>query len=679
MTIEDALFIIDSVLPHKRLSNIQEQLLRHAWEGKNYHEIAEICNYDASYIRDVGYRLWRLLSEAFGERVTKHNFQVVIKKNRHRAILQTHENSHLQGVHGVAPIVASGHGSHLRHESIARNTMANTGLAAAHPRRSSPNPTYLHDLHGAVNSLNPLNSLNALEPDRSGPRCDWGNAIDPTIFYGRTAELATAKRWLLEEGCRLVGILGMGGIGKTAFSIKLAEAVQGEFDYVIWRSLRNAPPAREFLADVVTFLSAHTIDSVHSPSGLTLDFGPLLQSFSQCLRQSRCLLIWDNFESVLQGGEMTGQYAPGLAEYGEILRQVGETRHQSALILTTREKPKEILPPDNTYGTFSQSLQLNGLGEESAGIFPPSLAADSATADLINYYGGNPLALTVVSRSIMSLYDGDITDFCAQGVGVFSDVRYLLEQQYNRLSDLEKQLMYWLAIEREAINTNELRGNLVPPVSKAHVLEALCSLRWRSLIEKGSSGFSQQPIVMEFMTEQLIEQVSNSLIKGDLALISTYALVKRQAEPYIRQMQIKQIVAPIVQRLVSHFGNRNHHQEGMGPEPQTHHHASHNSGDNLSGNNLLENNLENYLQILQERLSQQYGSFGYGYHNLTVLLQQLRSQSQQMPHKPEMIQEFHSSYWQSSYLQGYSLEANLEHSGLGSGTKFDLVTDIAHA
>ncbi|MFN7715457.1 MAG: NB-ARC domain-containing protein [Pseudanabaenaceae cyanobacterium] len=670
MTIEDALFIIDSVLPHKRLSNIQEQLLRHAWEGKNYHEIAEICNYDASYIRDVGYRLWRLLSEAFGERVTKHNFQVVIKKNRHRAILQSqfqaHQDSHLQGGHGVAAL-ASGHGSHLRHESIGINTMAKTGLAAAQGRLSSPNQTYLHD-------------LNAPERDLIGPRCDWGNAIDPTLFYGRTGELATAKRWLLEEGCRLVGILGMGGIGKTAFAIKLAEAVQGEFDYVIWRSLRNAPPAREFLGDVVAFLSGQTVDPVHSPSGSTLDFAPLLQSFSQCLRQSRCLLIWDNFESVLQGGEMTGQYAPGLAEYGEILRQVGETRHQSALILTTREKPKEILPPDNTYGTFSQSLQLNGLGEESAGIFPPSLAADSATADLINYYGGNPLALTVVSRSIMSLYDGDIADFCAQGVGVFSDVRYLLEQQYNRLSDLEKQLMYWLAIEREAINTNELRANLVPPVSKAHVLEALCSLRWRSLIEKGSSGFSQQPIVMEFMTEQLIEQVSNSLIKGDLSLILTYALVKRQAEPYIRQMQIKQIVAPIVQRLVSHFGNRNHHQEGMGVEPGIHHHAPHSSG-----NHLLGNNLENYLQILQERLSQQYGSFGYGYHNLTVLLQQLRIQSQQMPHQPEVPQEFPNSYLQSSYLQGYLPEvnylpgANPDHSGLGNSTQFDLVTDIAHA
>ncbi|WP_041639724.1 hypothetical protein [Trichormus azollae] len=29
----------------------------------------------------------------------------------------------------------------------------------------------------------------------------------------------------------------MGGIGKTAFSIKLAQEIEDQFDYVIWRSL----------------------------------------------------------------------------------------------------------------------------------------------------------------------------------------------------------------------------------------------------------------------------------------------------------------------------------------------------------------------------------------------------------------------------------------------------------
>ena len=86
MTIDDALNIVDSVLGNKSLSTIQEAIFRQTWEGKTYSEIAEKAGYDAAYIRDVGYKLWQLLSEAFGDRVTKNNLQVVLRRYTNRAI-----------------------------------------------------------------------------------------------------------------------------------------------------------------------------------------------------------------------------------------------------------------------------------------------------------------------------------------------------------------------------------------------------------------------------------------------------------------------------------------------------------------------------------------------------------------------------------------------------------------
>jgi hypothetical protein len=86
MTIEDALNIVDSVLGNKSLSTIQEAIFRQTWEGKTYSEIAEKAGYDAAYIRDVGYKLWQLLSEAFGDRVTKNNLQVVLRRYSNRAL-----------------------------------------------------------------------------------------------------------------------------------------------------------------------------------------------------------------------------------------------------------------------------------------------------------------------------------------------------------------------------------------------------------------------------------------------------------------------------------------------------------------------------------------------------------------------------------------------------------------
>jgi hypothetical protein len=86
MTIEDALNIVDSVLGNKSLSTIQEAIFRQTWEGKTYCEIAEKAGYDAAYIRDVGYKLWQLLSEAFSDRVTKNNLQVVLRRYSNRLV-----------------------------------------------------------------------------------------------------------------------------------------------------------------------------------------------------------------------------------------------------------------------------------------------------------------------------------------------------------------------------------------------------------------------------------------------------------------------------------------------------------------------------------------------------------------------------------------------------------------
>ena len=102
MTIEDALNIVDSVLGNKSLSTIQEAIFRQTWEGKTYSEIAEKLGYDAAYIRDVGYKLWQLLSDAFGDRVTKNNLQVILRRHRQRSLQVSNATSDFTS-NGVVP------------------------------------------------------------------------------------------------------------------------------------------------------------------------------------------------------------------------------------------------------------------------------------------------------------------------------------------------------------------------------------------------------------------------------------------------------------------------------------------------------------------------------------------------------------------------------------------------
>ncbi|MFN4789318.1 MAG: NB-ARC domain-containing protein [Pseudanabaena sp.] len=484
MTVEEAITIIDVALKGgKRLSNIQEQLFRQTWEGKTYSEIAEACGYDASYIRDVGYRLWQILTKCFGERVTKHNLQVVLRSHAHRFVSRGVEN---------------------------------------------------------------LDPQEMLTTNISSKRCDWGNAIDTSIFYGRTEELAQVKKWVVSDRCRLLGIFGIGGIGKTAFATKLAEQVQSEFNLIAWRSLRNAPSVESTLSELVSFLTNQSI------STLPQDFNSLLLMFIQVLKQSRCLIVLDNVESILRSGETSGHYSEGYEGYGELFRQVGQIRHQSCVILTSREKPSDVLPPDSC-DRMVRSLQLSGLKEEARQMFREELAIAPETLKLIDFYCGNPLALTVVSRSINSIFDGNVQEFLDQETNVFGDIRNLIDQQYARLSDLEKQIMYWLAIEREPITTDNLRKDIVPMVSKSQILESVISLRWRSLIEKKANSFTQQPVVMEYMTERLVDMAYQAATEGDPEFLMKYALVQHRAEDDIRETQMRQILQPLTDRLLAHY------------------------------------------------------------------------------------------------------------------------------
>jgi hypothetical protein len=64
-------------------------------------------------------------------------------------------------------------------------------------------------------------------------------------------------------------------------------------------------------------------------------------------------------------------------------------------------------------------------------------------------YVGNPLAVKIAATTIQHLFSGIISTFLEQGLAVFGDIRDLLDQQFERLTELGRTTMYWLAINRD--------------------------------------------------------------------------------------------------------------------------------------------------------------------------------------------------------------------------------------
>ncbi|ARV57285.1 hypothetical protein BZZ01_00395 [Nostocales cyanobacterium HT-58-2] len=393
-------------------------------------------------------------------------------------------------------------------------------------------------------------------------RQDWGEAMCVSVFYGRTEEIATLEQWILVDHCQLVAMLGMGGIGKTALCIKLAEKIKDNFEYVIWRSLREAPPVKDILTSLLKFLS----NEQETEASLPENIGDRVSKLIDYLRQHRCLLILDNMESILRGGTRAGQYLEGYEEYGELLRRVGEASHQSCLMLTSREKPKEVASLEGEALPVRSFLLggLNSVDGQKILKLKGIAASESESETIIKHYAGNALALKVIATSIQDLFKGRISEFLKQETAVFGDIRELLDEQFSRLSNLEKDIMYWLAINREPVLLSELREDIVSPIPPQKLLEALESLVRRSLIEKATptlveksaATFTLQPVVMEYVTHRLVEQVCGEIETHNLDLFRCHALMKATAKDYVRDIQIRLILQPVIDELLSVFRSK---------------------------------------------------------------------------------------------------------------------------
>jgi WD40 repeat protein len=373
---------------------------------------------------------------------------------------------------------------------------------------------------------------------------DWGESIDVSQFYGRDAELQTLTQWATTDHCRSIGIFGLGGIGKTAFSIKLAQTIQTDFDVVIWRSLRQAPTLKSILEDILPIMS----------SGELADIS--IDSLLHQLRRQRCLILFDNVESIMECGERSGSYLPGYDNYSQALERICDEPHQSCLVIGGREKPG-LFGLREGHNLPVRSLPLQGLDFSAARQIlsdKGSLASANQSQVLIDRLGGNPLALKIVASNIYNLFNNDTAAFLAQGHILFGSLWQLLDQQFQRFSLLQQQIMYWLAIGREGIQPTDLQAKIVSPTSLPQVLEALVALRDRSAIETTETGLTQQPVVMEYVIDRYISKITQEIITTNLDLFATHALIEAKAPDYVRDTQIQIILYPIAQLLLQHFG-----------------------------------------------------------------------------------------------------------------------------
>lgn len=347
---------------------------------------------------------------------------------------------------------------------------------------------------------------------------DWGEAPDVSLFCGRTEELTTLKHWILAESltnepipCRLITLLGMGGIGKTWLSVKLAQQLQDQFEFVIWRSLLPTPPVNDLLADLIAVLSDGKETDQPEP------FNHKISRLIYYLQHHRCLLVLDGADKVLQecaAPEITRRDCiwlqdTAIGEYCELFKRVGEATHQSCLILTSRVKSHEITSLEGKTRPVRvfclPGLQVTDIQElfKTKGIFR---GKPDSWNRLIASYAGNPYALNRVATTIQQLFNGSITEFLKQKVTVFGKIFDGLDQEFEQLSDTAKATIQCMVLNRQPISFSQLRTKMPSSVSSQKLLETLELLEARSWIDAKSGMFSLQTMMIEYVKSFILDE-----------------------------------------------------------------------------------------------------------------------------------------------------------------------------
>jgi hypothetical protein len=287
---------------------------------------------------------------------------------------------------------------------------------------------------------------------------------------------------------------------------KLLREVAGDFDRVIWRSLDCTPPLIDILSQLIAFLSAdgttssnfhqscesvkaaialrvrslpHTVPENSPPDGNPDCLNEGLRELIDCLQRQRCLLIFDRWASLFAECAFAGTYRSECRGYSELLHQVATLPHQSCIVLTSAVVPKAIATLSGSQRPV-RAFKLSGLHEDAKYLLQDKgLWETERYSDLIAAYGGNPLALQIVSTTIWEMFGGQISEFLKYDwfVGDYDD---RIARHFRQLTDSEWAILNYLKKKPQPVTLIEIASTC----ETDQELQALESLQRRSLVKQ---------------------------------------------------------------------------------------------------------------------------------------------------------------------------------------------------
>lgn len=410
--------------------------------------------------------------------------------------------------------------NHLRNSRLPPNQEQILNIVLAHPDASaklyysklnlSPNAYFLRLKELIRSVLLQLNTWES-EPLQKLPKSTIPTNIPSalTSLIGAEKSLTTAMAILRRPGTRLLTLTGPGGVGKTCLAIAMGTAMLEDFSNgVFFVSLETTNDPALLVTQIARSLNLE-ITSAQS----------LLETLKAYLRERQILLILDNFEQLIQAGQIVTDLLQAAAQLKvlvtsrEALNLYGEIRFTVPEL--TRPEPGNLPPIDQ----LNQWPALNLFVQRVQARHPEFLVNEASLETIVQVcqrLDGLPLAIELAAAQVRLLSPDQALPHLEYGLTLFEDISHdrpsrqktlwnVIDWSYQLLPESERAIL-----RRLAVFGREWSLDAAEAVCQMnHLLVSLQELADKNLLryvgqgEMGDARFQMLQPVREYAFDQL--------------------------------------------------------------------------------------------------------------------------------------------------------------------------------
>ncbi len=402
-------------------------------------------------------------------------------------------------VHKGARIAAVGHGGQVLLSHATRALVDHPVLdLGAHRLKdlSAPERIYQLEIEGLPGEFALLKTIEAGMKNLPAPR---------TSFVGRSHELDEIERLLGDPDCRLLTLVGPGGVGKTRLALEAAARRVDRYAHGVHFVPLASVASPDFLAPAVAESIQFSVDAAHS--GVAAQ-----QQLLDYLSERSTLIVLDNFEHLVEGSTLIGEMI--------------ERAPQVELLTTSRER----LNVQSEWVFDVEGLELAENGNEGGGgamrLFveralqvEPGFALEAGEREhahrICALVDGMPLGIELAASWVSVLPCVEIADEIERNMDFLAtsmrdvperhrSLRAAIDQSWRLLTDEQRRVFARLSVFRGSFDRDAARA-----VAEAD-LRVLSELVAKSLVRRPDFGrFELHELLRQYGVERLAESADD--------------------------------------------------------------------------------------------------------------------------------------------------------------------------